>query len=243
MRICFIDDDDEFEIPLFMRAFADRFDLITATTYSECADKIRSRSSWMPDLFVLDLYFPSGSPDVSAIEALRRQPITIADDQAQIRQSFSNYKAANSRLHSVLSAWKQGPNGGIALAQMVSEQYPGTPIVFYSRKATAEDALRCLIQDGVVDIISKPTGKTDQHTIDLTMALSESTASRFRHIISPANPEKLIENKQAARTIFENIRFFSEVNDARWHLSCQEPDNGDLDANVAVGTTGTRSVE
>ena len=69
-RICFIDDDEKFEIPLFHRAFDEIFDVITANDYASLKLKIDNQEAWRPDLFVLDLYFPSEPASQGAIEAL-----------------------------------------------------------------------------------------------------------------------------------------------------------------------------
>jgi len=44
-RICFIDDDERFEIPLFHRAFDEIFDIITASDYATLKLKIDSREA------------------------------------------------------------------------------------------------------------------------------------------------------------------------------------------------------
>jgi len=90
-RICFIDDDDKFEIPLFSKTFSDEFDLITAKDYQDCESEIKSRKGWKPDLFVLDLYYPSTLPDEAAIKMLKKHPFTVPDDQASIGQAYLNY--------------------------------------------------------------------------------------------------------------------------------------------------------
>jgi len=56
-RICFVDDDEEFEIPLFCDVFGEAFDIIAASDYVLLKSQIDSRENWKPDLFVLDLYF------------------------------------------------------------------------------------------------------------------------------------------------------------------------------------------
>src|SRR5207245_6531364 len=132
-RICFIDDDDKFEIPLFIKAFGGEFEVITAKSFHDCDLQIKSRKAWVPDLFVLDLYFPSELPDIAAVEALRNRPLALAEDKAEVRQAYLNYRLAHDRLRAVLHAWKQSADGGIELAAKVTQKYPKSPIVFYSR--------------------------------------------------------------------------------------------------------------
>ena len=158
-RICFIDDDGEFEIPLFCDVFGEAFDIIAASNYAELKSLIDSREDWKPDLFVLDLYFPSGPANREAIEALRAEPLFVENDNAEIRTAYRNYLRAKTRLAGVLDAWKQNANGGLILAEKVVADYPDVPIVFYSRKATLEDVVRCMAARNVWSVERKPTGR------------------------------------------------------------------------------------
>lgn len=207
-KICFIDDDEHFEIPLFVKTFGEEFDLITATNFGECCRRIDERGNWTPDLFVLDLYFPSGLADTQAVRLLVSQPSENPNDQGEIRQAYMNYLAAKSRLEVVLAAWKQGPEGGIRLAAQIHARYPDVPIVFYSRKATAEDVLRCMAQDGVLDVISKPTGRDDSDTEDKTREMKDGLSSKFREMMNPAVAQQRAAVQQAVNLVLEGIRFF-----------------------------------
>ena len=158
-RICFVDDDEKFEIPLFCDVFGEAFDIIAASDYVELKSQIDSRENWKPDLFVLDLYFPSGPANREAIEALRAEPLFVENDNAEIRTAYRNYLRAKTRLAGVLNAWKQNANGGLILAEKVVADYPDVPIVFYSRKATLEDVVRCMAARNVWSVEKKPTGK------------------------------------------------------------------------------------
>ncbi len=158
-RICFIDDDGEFEVPLFCDVFGGAFEIIAASNYVELKSLIDSREDWKPDLFVLDLYFPSGPANREAIEALRAEPLSVENDNAEIRTAYRNYLRAKTRLAGVLDAWKQNANGGLILAEKVVADYPDVPLVFYSRKATLEDVVRCMAARNVWSVERKPTGK------------------------------------------------------------------------------------
>ncbi len=210
-KICFIDDDEKFEIPLFIKTFVDEFDLITAAGFAECLRQIEKRGGWTPDLFVLDMYFPSGAPDTKAIEALTLHPLEIPDDKAEIRQAYINYLAAKDRLNAVLAAWKQGPDGGIRLAAQIRIHYPKVPIAFYSRKATAEDALRCLRQDGVLDVISKPTGRDDPDTERRTQEIKTDLVLRFKDMMDPTKVQHKSDIQRAVRLVSEEVKFFSTI--------------------------------
>lgn len=207
-RICFIDDDGEFEIPLFCDVFGEAFDIIAASNYAELKSLIDSREDWKPDLFVLDLYFPSGPSNREAIEALRAEPLSVENDNAEIRTAYRNYLRAKTRLAGVLDAWKQNVDGGLILAEKVVADYPDVPIVFYSRKATLEDVVRCMAARNVWSVERKPTGKDSADTIELTRLAQQRIIRRFKMAISKADSGKLERKKEAAEVLVEMLRGF-----------------------------------
>lgn len=210
-KICFIDDDDAFEIPLFVRVFGEEFDLITATNFTECRRQIEAHGNWAPDLFVLDMYFPSGLPEQEVIRELVSRPVMIPEDRAEIRQAYINFLAAKERLGTVLAAWKQEAEGGIRLAEEVHAGHPHVPIVLYSRKATAEDVLRCMTQEGVLDVISKPTGRDDADTENRTRKMKEALCARFRKAMDPSAAEKGAVIRHAVSLLMKDVGFFSRA--------------------------------
>jgi len=209
-RVCFIDDDKEFEIPLFRDVFADVFDIVSATSYAELKSHVASRKDWQPDLFVLDLYFPSGPPDQDATEALRTKALTVENDNAQIRPAYRNHLKARDRLQRVLDAHKQGPAGGLELAKKVASDYPEVPIVFYSRKAAIEDAIRCLAAENVWAVERKPTGKDRAQTVELAKLAKDRLVSRFEGAISKADADAVKRTKAAAKAMAEVLAEFGK---------------------------------
>ena len=207
-RICFVDDDEEFEIPLFCDVFGEAFDIIAASDYAELKSQIDSRENWKPDLFVLDLYFPSGPANREAVEALRTEPLFVENDNAEIRTAYRNYLRAKARLAGVLDAWKQNANGGLLLAEKVVADYPDVPIVFYSRKATLEDVVRCMAAKNVWSVERKPTGKDSADTIELTRLAQQRIIRRFKTAISKADSGELERKKEAAEVLVEMLRGF-----------------------------------
>ena len=207
-RICFVDDDEEFEIPLFCDVFGEAFDIIAASDYAELKSQIDSRENWKPDLFVLDLYFPSGPANREAVEALKTESLFVENDNAEIRTAYRNYLRAKARLAGVLDAWKQNANGGLLLAEKVVADYPDVPIVFYSRKATLEDVVRCMAAKNVWSIERKPTGKDSADTVELTRLAQQRIIHRFKRAISKADPAKLERKKEAAEILLEMLRDF-----------------------------------
>ncbi len=200
-RLCFIDDDRDFEVPLFHKTFDDDFDIISGTELSEVRKKIQERNKWNPELFVLDLYFPIGTPDRAAIKSLCADKLDLVNDVADMRKAYCNFISAKDRLQKVLAAWGQGPDGGLQLAKNVAKEFPKAPIVFYSRKATFEDAVRCMAIKNVRDVIIKPTAKSDKQTQQITTKERPRLAKAFRDVISPSNPNALEGIKRAAEMI------------------------------------------
>lgn len=208
-RICFIDDDEKFEIPLFHRAFDETFDVIPANDYASLKLKIDSREAWRPDLFVLDLYFPSGPASHGTIEALKTEPLSLENDNAEIRVAYRNYRKASTRFRSILDAWNQNSDGGLKLAEKVAADYPAVPIVFYSRKATLQDVIRCLAAKNVWWVERKPTGKDSAETIELTMSAKQRIVNRFETVILKTDAERITRLKNAAKVLAEMLRDFN----------------------------------
>ena len=204
-RICFIDDDGEFEIPLFTEVLGDTYDIIAETDYKAAQAKFAVRGQWRPDLFVLDMYFPMGSPDDSALNALRTARPAYVDDDVQIRAAYTNFLTAESRLHHVLDAWRQTPRGGLELASRITHDYPDVPIVFYSRKATFEDIVRCLAADNVWGVAKKPSGADDDDTRRLTHTARDHLSERFNRVINRQDAHEVERIKQAASVITNSL--------------------------------------
>jgi CheY-like chemotaxis protein len=205
-RVCFIDDDKHFEIPLFENVFGDVYDVIAEDSYDAAINKMAERGGWRPDLFVLDLYFPSGEPDRDAVATLRQSAVTFDSDGAEMRAAYTNYLRAESRLKAVLRAWKQGPDGGLEIARHAAQDFSLVPIVFYSRKATFEDAVRCLAADGVWWLEKKPTGNGDEDTRRLTLTEKSRIAARFDTIIAKKNEEQTLAIKRGAGDVRQFVR-------------------------------------
>jgi len=208
-RICFIDDDDSFEIPLFCEVFGEDFEIVTATDYAELKSQIDNRKGWKPDLFVLDLYFPYRSPNKDKVEALRAEPLSVENDNADIRSAYENYVKAGARLHSVIDAWNQNADGGLRLGEKVAADYPRVPIVFYSRKATFEDVVRCTAAKNVWCVERKPTGRSSAETVELTREARERIGRQFKMAILKIDLGRVERLKRAAEVLLENLREFN----------------------------------
>jgi len=154
------------------------------------------------------LYFPSEPANQKAIEVLREDSLFVENDNAEIRTAYRNYLRAKTRLAGVLDAWKQNANGGLILAEKIVADYPDVPIVFYSRKATLEDVVRCMAAKNVWSVERKPTGKDSADTIELTRLAQQRIIRRFKMAISKADSGKLERKKEAAEVLVEMLREF-----------------------------------
>ncbi len=200
-RICFIDDSQDFEIPLFEEVFGRTYALVTGKDYREATSKMGA--DFQPDLFVLDLYFGWDAPAQDAIEALRSKLPEYEDDRADLRPAHRNYLRAEARLRAVLRAHRQGPDGGLELAEQAARDYPGVPIVFYSRKATFEDVVRCLAKDNVWAVEKKPTGTNDERTRELTRSAHDRLVETFNRAIAEADEAGIRQVRDAARVMLK----------------------------------------
>ena len=199
-RIVFIDDDDTFEIPLFRKALEGTFDIVTGVELEPVRTQIAG-TDWKPDLFVLDLYFPLGIPDEAALANVRSSKLEIIDDQGNMRAAYANFQTVKVRLTRVLHAWNQGPDGGLDLAKRVAKEYPDVPIVFYSRKATPEDVVRCMTLKNVCAVEIKPTGSNYDEIEKWTIENSGQLAIALGEVIENKNTSTLKTLRESAKVI------------------------------------------
>lgn len=210
-RICFIDDDEKFEIPLFKKVFEEDFDIIATPSFSNCLSEINKRKNWNPNLFVLNIYFPSSDPERDMVMILKENPLQLQNDHAKSGKAFMNYLIAKKRLKTILNALNQSPDNGIALAKKVYIEYPNTPIVFYSRKATLENALNCICLDGVLDVILKPVGTNGKEIEEATIEAKSSISTQFKKYIRNPSSYNLEKIKQAGQVVLPWVtKFCSE---------------------------------
>ena len=132
----------------------------------------------MPDLFVLDLFFPvtndpprgftretatEARADVRRVlqtteelESLFLDDAILARSDKQLLRAASNLAYQAQRL---VRHWcdvlGQSPSGGIALMRLLHEKHPEVHAVFYSRKATVTDVMMAL-EAGALDVLLKP---------------------------------------------------------------------------------------
>lgn len=176
--ICFIDDSAK-ERELFEEVFGSddgAFRVICAETFEEARSAIEELDE-MPDLFVLDLYFPTGEKTDVTVESIG--PITLPDDKCDLTQAFLNVETAHNRFREIRDALGQSPAGGLKLIERVQDSYPGVPMVTYTRKGTIEEAEQAR-RAGARRVLQKPSGEDWEATRRLTKRLQRELENRFR---------------------------------------------------------------
>lgn len=180
--ICFIDDSAE-ERELFQQVFGaeeGRFRVLCAETFQEALEEIE-KEGVVPDLFVLDLYFPS-SESHRQKKVLCIGPITLPDDEGDLLKAFMNAETAQNRYREIRAAEGQSPAGGLRLIEQVQEAFTGTPIISYTRKGRIEEA-ESARRRGARRVLQKPSGKDWEETLRLTLALREELERQFLRVI------------------------------------------------------------
>jgi len=139
--ICFIDDDEN-ELTRFAAAMANRFDVITATTFPDCQRQLQQRNLAKPDLWVLDLYFPERVDIVNTPDQLN----TMNSKYFRLHQAVAEFRA-------FLQGIGQGVAGGLELIRNCKAA--GGPVVMFTRKGMLDDAILC-IDNGASAVLKKP---------------------------------------------------------------------------------------
>ncbi|MHC4172697.1 MAG: response regulator [Planctomycetota bacterium] len=141
--VCFIDDDSD-EVEAFERVFGADFKVVADTTPQRVLDELK-RTKLKANLFVLDLYFAKGK---ASSEQERNRMVELKEEVDKAQKRLSDY----------LSEIKQSRDGGIEIMKYIRDNYPTTPIVFYTRKGSLEDAVVCMDKgaDGVLAKAAPP---------------------------------------------------------------------------------------
>lgn len=178
--ICFIDDDPH-ETAIFKKVFGDELNVVTATRMKEALSRLRILKA-TPDMFLLDLFFPLG------------RDATDAERETMMRLR-TEVDAAQKRLKDYLAGIGQDRAGGLRLMEQVRKEYPGVPVVFYTRKGAAEDIAACL-EAGAVEVLRKPHPETLDPNKNLYEQLEEAARSHRNYLLTK------LESLCASRTLF-----------------------------------------
>lgn len=147
--ICFVDDDKD-ELRRFRESFDDLFIIGTGVSLDAALDDLRRRRIRKPDLFVLDLYYGPAMSDET------RQAIAAADQQILVKEN---------EIRSLLLRAGQSPDAGFQLAEEANGRFPGTPRLFFSRKAFLQDALTA--HERGLSVLEKPDpNEEDERSAD-----------------------------------------------------------------------------
>lgn len=179
LHLAFIDDDDR-ELFLFRDLYEGRFRVSAASdphvdiAIARLKEELKGA---VPNLFVLDLYFPIGKTFRSGFTDRQSSDLAKVKDplyelEKTIRKLESDFdrdadkgtellRSAHSvvrRAEHLMKTWcdelGQGPAGGLELLKQLTKDYPKVPKVFYSAKARLEDAKDALAA-GALDVIAK----------------------------------------------------------------------------------------
>jgi CheY-like chemotaxis protein len=165
--ICFVD-DDPVELQVFERVFGDRYRIFASTNLADVTAEMR-RNSVVPNLIVLDLYFPTGRDSTAAERA----------EMIRLKQRVDD---AQQELTSYLVQVGQGREGGLKLLSEARERVPGVPITFLTRKGTIDDVIACL-EAGAVHVLKKPQPQSIDPDSDLLPQL-ERAADLSKHALA-----------------------------------------------------------
>lgn len=173
-HIVFIDDSAD-EMETFERLYSgDRFRVTTIQVHmpSDSLKLVTERlGEEIPDLFVLDLFFPQADVTPSKLSAgaaqeAHRQIQCIVDSASGLERYFRDGNRLLKEAHGVVVEsqrllsrlcleLRQSPKGGIKLLKELNSRYPRVPKVFYSRKATVGDIRWAMMESGL-DVLPKP---------------------------------------------------------------------------------------
>jgi len=207
-------EDDDNEIATFRRLYeGDQFEVTSVCVQSPRAALPaieQALDGRVPDLFVLDLFFPVRSEpsagftretaadarvDVRRLLQTTEQLETLFMDDAVLARSDKQLLRAAADLayqaQMLVRHWcdvlGQSPSGGVALMRLLRDRYPQVRTVFYSRKATVTDVMMAL-ENGAHDVLLKPHESVEpREAVRIRDALGdycEGKAPRWRRAVT-----------------------------------------------------------
>jgi DNA-binding NtrC family response regulator len=145
-RVCFIDDEEE-ELSRTERALSQHFVIATGRDLDSALTRLERK----PHLFLLDMYYG---------------PKTKSEDRVRVATAWQQLRIAQSEFYALLTSLDQSSKGGLDLAEHVRARYPGTPVVFFTRKGSLEDANEAL-RNGATAVLKKPEPRGREHEIGI----------------------------------------------------------------------------
>jgi CheY-like chemotaxis protein len=177
--ICFIDDDPH-ELDIFARVFGNDFRILGGNRFVEAKEKL-TEAGRRPNLFLLDLYFPTGRD-------------STPEERLEMARLKGEVEAAQARLNAYLAQIGQDRSGGLRLLSQVRREFPDTPIVFYTRKGTLEDVNACL-EAGAAAVLKKPQPSSLDPALDIHSQLESAALGSKNSVLSKL--EAILASKPA----------------------------------------------
>jgi hypothetical protein len=150
--LCFVDDDEN-ELNRFKVAFEEEFYVGIGTDLGKAETNLRSvlPRRWFnfwgrkASLYVLDMYFPTGTTNTS-------------EQRAELAEAWGSCCKADRRLKTVLAELHQTFDGGRELAARVKRRgiLRKPAFVFFTRKGNLEDGILAYEQVKPMAVIKKP---------------------------------------------------------------------------------------
>lgn len=172
--ILFIDDCQN-EVETFRRLYEGKEFKVTTLCLGSPSRAVteikRETKTKVPDLFVLDLFFPEVDDpplglDVQFRNHIRQRLLGLAsrvkgalhnlkDGDTLLREAHGIVSQSEDLLQDCCEELRQSATGGILILKQLDKMYPRIPKVFYSRKATISD-VKSALKAGALDVIRKP---------------------------------------------------------------------------------------
>ena len=191
--VCFIDDDPA-EVQAFKDVFGEDFKVITSTTPRPVLTELRQRNL-RANLFVLDLYFAEGR---ASSEQERDRMVALKSEVDRSQKALSDY----------LGTVGHSCDGGLQIMQYLRENYPTTPVVFFTRKGTLADAVACVDAgaDGVFPkAMPEQFDPRRERLVQITEAARDHHDALARHFFCKASTPNIFKKLlRVAKFIWSN---------------------------------------
>ena len=203
--VVFVDDSQD-ELDLFKLVFQDAYFLVLERNAKSALSAL---AFGKPNLILLDVYLPVHGRDRKVPKKVAEQELKFPPDQGELREAYNNLVRAQKRFETLQSARAHGLAGGLKLARTFAKEYPGTPLIGYSRKSNPIECLDYLASiPTAVDFVQKPNDPRGwQETCELTARESKRLQKLFDSYIG-ASSAKNEHLRYAAREILLKIDYF-----------------------------------
>jgi hypothetical protein len=135
--VCFVDDDPD-ELARFKKCFGSSYFVGVGKNFQRAVNDLRRTYTRKPDLFVLDMYFPT--------------KVNTDTERDNLNQKWENFCVANNELRTVLASMEQ------TIVRRLAERAKSqrAPFVFFTRKGNLVDAIEAYEHIRALSVIKKP---------------------------------------------------------------------------------------